>query len=160
VMSEAAVASAGAFAATAAIPIVGPAMAPGAAAAAYGAVMGMVPLTFAEQGFDIPHGSNPLAQLHQEEMVLPAHLANPLRDLLSGGFMLRGGGDRGAVHGREAGMVGRQVSVDNSRGEVHLHHSPSYPSPGRNVDMDSLLKTEGDRLLRFVRKAQRDGKLN
>jgi hypothetical protein len=160
IMSDAAVASAAAFASTAAIPIVGPAMAPGAAAAAYGAVMGMAPMAFAEQGFDVPWGQNPLTQLHQEEMVLPAHLANPLRDALAGGFMLKGGVDRGAMAGRDAGTMGRQMNIDNSRGDVHLHHSPTYPSPGRDVDMDHLLKHEGDRLIRFVKKAHRDGKFN
>lgn len=157
IMSEAPVASAAAFASTAAIPIVGPALAPGAAAAAFGAVMSMAPLAFAEQGFDIPHGSNPLTQLHQEEMVLPAHLANPLRDMLSQPFMLRAQ-DSGARAGRDAGEAGRTTFNDNSRGDVHLHHSPSYPAPDRDVDMDTLLKSEGDRLVRFLKKQQRDGR--
>jgi hypothetical protein len=52
------------------------------------------------------------------------------------------------------------MNIDNSRGDVHLHHSPTYPSPGRDVDMDHLLKHEGDRLIRFVKKAHRDGKFN
>ncbi len=39
----------------------------------------------ASQGFDVPAGVNPLTQLHEQEMVLPASLANPMRSLLAGG---------------------------------------------------------------------------
>lgn len=42
--------------------------------------------TFAASGgFDIPQGVNPVTQLHSKEMVLPAHLADPMRQFLSGG---------------------------------------------------------------------------
>lgn len=42
--------------------------------------------TFAASGgFDIPSGMNPVTQLHAKEMVLPAHLADPMRQFLSGG---------------------------------------------------------------------------
>jgi hypothetical protein len=58
-------------------PAFGAAMA--ATAASYGA------LASASGGFDIPAGMNPLTQLHQKEMVLPAHIAEPLRDQLAGG---------------------------------------------------------------------------
>jgi hypothetical protein len=50
----------------------------------------------ASGGYDIPSGVNPLTQLHAEEMVLPAHIANPLRDSLSGGG--GSGGDHFHVH--------------------------------------------------------------
>ena len=84
---NAAVAAAGAFASTVSIPIVGPALAPGAAAAAEASV-----LSFAGQvgasaagGYDIPAGVNPITQLHAQEMVLPASIANPLRGMIAGG---------------------------------------------------------------------------
>jgi hypothetical protein len=38
-------------------------------------------LAVAAKGFDVPAGVNPVTQLHAEEMVLPAHLANTVRDL-------------------------------------------------------------------------------
>jgi len=85
VTSNAGIAAAAAFASTAAIPIVGPELAPAAAAAAMAATMSFAPMASASQGFDIPTGVNPITQLHQEEMVLPAHLANPLRAMLAGG---------------------------------------------------------------------------
>ncbi len=39
----------------------------------------------AADGYNIPSGLNPVTQLHQEEMVLPADIANPLRQNLAGG---------------------------------------------------------------------------
>jgi len=92
---EASKAAAGAAASQAGIPIIGPALAMAAAVAMLAFVMGMgnkgststttskrVPS--AAGGFDIPRGLNPLTQLHEEEMVLPKGLANPLRQALSG----------------------------------------------------------------------------
>lgn len=86
VSANAAEAGSGAAAAVAPIPIVGPAM----AAAAFVGVMAMVLgasklIKSASGGFDIPSGVNPMTQLHQEEMVLPASIANPLRENLAGG---------------------------------------------------------------------------
>jgi len=86
IAGHAATAGAGAYAATAVIPVIGPILAPGAAAMAYAGAMAyqlMVPA--AKQGFDIPKGVNPLTQLHEEEMVLPAPLANAVRDMAGGG---------------------------------------------------------------------------
>lgn len=86
VASNAAVAGAAAFASIAAIPIVGPALAPAAAlAASAGAMSFQAMIPAAAKGFDIPFGSNPLTQLHQREMVLPADIADPMREGLAGG---------------------------------------------------------------------------
>jgi len=87
--AEAGIAASGAAAAVAPTPIVGPVL----AAAAFAATMAMVlgAKKSAAGGFDIPSGLNPVTQLHQEEMVLPAHIANPLRDSLAAGGT--GGGD-------------------------------------------------------------------
>ncbi|MDE1907190.1 MAG: hypothetical protein KGH75_12150, partial [Rhodospirillales bacterium] len=84
-------AAAGAFSAVAGIPYIGPVLAPAAAAAAYTAVMGFEVLS-AEGGTVIPAGVNPLTQLHEKEMVLPAHIAQPLLGMVSGGGMDAGGG--------------------------------------------------------------------
>ena len=88
---DAAKAASGAYSALAGIPYVGPVLAPAAAATAFAAVMAFGSgIKSAAGGFDIPSGLNPVTQLHAEEMVLPADIANPLRDSLGGG---RGGGD-------------------------------------------------------------------
>ncbi len=90
------------------IPYVGPIL----AAAAFAAMMSMVlgggkgggggstttttRIPSASGGFDIPRGLNPMTQLHEEEMVLPAHIANPLRDSLAQGGPSTGQGADGA----------------------------------------------------------------
>jgi len=74
------------YKAIASIPVVGPFLAPIAAAGAFGVVAGYASnIASASGGFDIPSGVNPMTQLHQQEMVLPAHIANPLRDMIAGG---------------------------------------------------------------------------
>jgi hypothetical protein len=84
-------AMAGAVAANASIPIVGLAVGMAAAGAMSGVIEGYLSkVPSAAGGFDVPVGMNPLTQLHEEEMVLPAGIANPLRESLAGGGM--GGG--------------------------------------------------------------------
>jgi hypothetical protein len=90
--SNAGEAASGAASAVASIPIIGPAL----AAASFSSVMAMVmgalgSVKSAEGGFDIPAGVNPLTQLHQREMVLPAEHADTIRGLA-------GGGSAGGVH--------------------------------------------------------------
>lgn len=83
--AEAAEAAGAAASSVAGIPIVGPAMAAAAFAETMAMVMGGMAVASASGGFDIPAGVNPMTQLHAEEMVLPAHIANPLRDSIAGG---------------------------------------------------------------------------
>ncbi len=71
VTSDAAVAAAGAYAATALIPFVGPALAPAAAATAYGATMAFAPLAAFEMGTDFVPETG-LYELHKGERVTPA----------------------------------------------------------------------------------------
>ncbi|WP_297443250.1 hypothetical protein, partial [Acidocella sp.] len=78
----AATAAGGAFSAVAGIPIVGPVLAPVAAATAFTAVMGYEVMS-AAGGTVIEAGVNPLVQLHEKEMVLPAHIAQPLQSALA-----------------------------------------------------------------------------
>ena len=100
--AEAMVAMAGlnAFASTAAIPIVGPALAPAASIAASTYAQGFAASVIAASaasvasargGFDIPGGVNPLTQLHEKEMVLPAQQANVIRDMAKNGGSIGGG---------------------------------------------------------------------
>jgi len=92
---------AGVYAALASIPYVGPVIAPIAAGAAFVTVAGYAAhIASAEGGWwDIP--GDQIAQVHKNEMVLPAQHAQDLRDWLGSG-----GGGRG---GRSAG------------GDTHLH---------------------------------------
>lgn len=89
--AETAIAAMGAASAVAGIPIIGPGLAVAAAAEMSIMGAGYMALASASGGFDIPAGANPLTQLHASEMVLPAHIANPLRDSLAGGGIGGGG---------------------------------------------------------------------
>ncbi len=89
---DASKAAAGAYAAVAGIPIVGPVLAPIAAGVAFAAVTAYESgFGSAKDGWDIPSGINPMAQLHAREMVLPAEQADVIRSMA-------GGGGAGAVH--------------------------------------------------------------
>jgi len=90
VFGDANKAASGAFSAVAGIPYVGPILAPVAAATAFAAVMAFDVFS-ARGGFDIPAGLNPVTQLHEREMVLPASIADPLRAGLAGGGRPAGG---------------------------------------------------------------------
>lgn len=102
VSSNAVQAASGAAASQASIPYVGPILAVAAMAAMMAAVMGLMGggggggstttttrIPSAAGGWDIPTGINPLTQLHENEMVLPAEHAQTIRDMAGQG----GGGD-------------------------------------------------------------------
>lgn len=93
--NNAVVAGTGAASALAAIPVVGPALAAAGMPAMIALVMGVLgSVRSASGGFDIPSGMNPLTQLHQQEMVLPARYANVIRGMADQG----GPGGGGDVH--------------------------------------------------------------
>lgn len=81
VLSQTAVASMGAASAMAAIPIIGPALATAAAEEMTALGMEYLAMASAAGGYDIPQGVNPVTQLHQKEMVLPANLAEKVRNM-------------------------------------------------------------------------------
>ena len=87
IADSAAVAEAAAYAAYIGIPIVGPELASAAAAAAGATTMGFmggIALASAAGGWDrVP--SDQLAMIHKNEMVLPAPLAQSVRDMAGGG---------------------------------------------------------------------------
>lgn len=79
------VAASGAYAALAGIPIIGPVLAPAAAIAAIGAVLAFAGNIFsAEGGWGQVPKDGMMTKLHENEMVLPAQYANPLRQMLTG----------------------------------------------------------------------------
>jgi hypothetical protein len=85
IVANAGIAASAAAASVAAIPFVGWAMAPEVAATTFAETAAYATAISAAGGADIPSNVNPTAQLHQEEMVLPASIANPLRDMIAGG---------------------------------------------------------------------------
>lgn len=79
-------AMAAAWASISAIPVVGPALAPIVAAGTFAGVVALAgKVASARGGYDIPAGVNPLTQLHEKEMVLPARQADVIRDMADGG---------------------------------------------------------------------------
>lgn len=80
VTANATQAATGAAKAMSGIPYVGPILAIAAMAAMFAAVIGMRNKS-ASGGYDIPSGVNPMTQLHEEEMVLPKHLSNTIRNI-------------------------------------------------------------------------------
>lgn len=125
-------AAAEAFKAMAGIPYVGPVLAVGAAAAAMAAVYGLMSgmggggsststtttrIPSAAGGWDIPAGINPLTQLHENEMVLPAEHAQTIREMAgqSGGdnstiIINTTGGD--FVHKKDIAKLLKQMNRD------------------------------------------------
>ncbi len=76
-------AAAGAYAAIAAVPIVGPVLAPAAAATALAAVLAFgAEVVSAEGGWGQVPYDGALASLHKDEMVLPSAIASPLRSVV------------------------------------------------------------------------------
>jgi hypothetical protein len=74
-------------------------------APAFGAAMSAAALSFgvvasASGGYDIPAGLNPLTQLHEQEMVLPAKHAAVIRSLADDGpgQVASTGGDSAPIH--------------------------------------------------------------
>ena len=125
---KAAEAGAGAAASQAGIPIVGPGLALAAMGATMAAVLGLgASVPSAARGWDIPAGINPITQLHEQEMVLPADQANVIRDLAAGGgggaaqpaAVLRTVGTMGdflMVHRHDLAKVLKVINKDSLRG--------------------------------------------
>jgi hypothetical protein len=143
ITADAAKAASSTYAAVAAIPLVGPFLAPEAAAAAFAAVMAFEGMASAEGGYDIPYGINPITQLHQNEMVLPATVAQPLRGFLR---------DYGAAgEGPWGGSGGRS-------GDTHitLNHAPSI-SGGAPADVIRHLESNKLAFAKMLNRMARDG---
>lgn len=106
IMTEAAKAAAGAFNALVSIPYVGPFLAVGASVAAFAAVAKLVgSVASAEGGWERVPADGMMTQLHKDEMVLPKHVADPIRN------MARGGGNGGGVtHVHLNGMDGKSLA--------------------------------------------------
>lgn len=97
VADNAAVAATAAMSSVAAIPFYGWAMAPEVGAATFATAMGFgASIMSASGGFDIPAGVNPMTQLHEKEMVLPAKHAEVIRGMADGDSS--GGGFGGDIH--------------------------------------------------------------
>jgi hypothetical protein len=101
ILANAAQAASGAMASAAQIPLIGWLLAPIEGAAIYAAALAFGNnISSAAGGFDIPAGLNPMTQLHENEMVLPAHLAEGFRGIIAnmGGQQQQASGPRGTIN--------------------------------------------------------------
>jgi hypothetical protein len=128
VAANAAEAGTGAAASQASIPFVGPMLALAAMAAVFAAVsaMGSKGRKSAAGGYDIPAGINPVTQLHEEEMVLPAKYANAFRDMVGGGG-------------------GQQPAGDTHHWSINAIDARSFEGFLRNGGADVMVKSLAER---------------
>lgn len=127
--AKAAEAAGGAASAVAGIPIVGPAMAATAYASTMAMVMSGMAVASASQGFDIPAGLNPLTQLHQKEMVLPAEQADVIRGMAGGG----GGGNTNhyTIYAMDGADVKRVLMNNHQHVASAIRRSVRNFTPGK-----------------------------
>lgn len=131
ITSNAAVAGSAAVAATAAIPFVGPELAPAAGAAAYAAAIGYLPMAaFAEGAWNIPRTM--MGLLHPGETIVPQRFAEGLR---SNGSLFGGGGS----------------------GDANLVYAPVINS--QEPRLDRMLDNQGRAMIGWLKDRMRDGTL-
>jgi hypothetical protein len=137
VSANAAEAASGAASSQASIPYVGPILAIAAMGAILAAVSGLTGgIKSAAGGFDIPSGTNPVTQLHEEEMVLPKGIANPLRKMLAGGG------------------AGAESSGESAQGNSMAVHYHDY-SGGKLTDAD--INRNAVKIAKALNRVHRDG---
>jgi hypothetical protein len=102
ITSAAATGAAKAYQAIVGIPYVGPILAPIAAGVAFAGIeafSGMI--SSARGGWERVPIDGAMTELHKDEMVLPAHVANPIRDMAKNGGG-QGGGGQVHIHATDA----------------------------------------------------------
>lgn len=148
---KAAVAAAGAYAAIAGIPIVGPILAPAAAAAALFGVykLGQAIFSAKDGEGEVPY-DGATYQLHKKEMVLPAKFANPLRNMLTTP-QLSGLGTATSSAGTE---LRKQMTTNSAN--ANFYYQPTHNN--QDVSLDKLLRSEGSTLRKWFRNEVRNNK--
>jgi hypothetical protein len=130
IAQNAAVAGAGAYAATASIPIVGPELAPAAAAAAYAGAMSYEGLVaFADGAWNVP--KTMVGLLHPGESIVPQRFAEGLR--------------------QNGSMLG------SKQGDIHFIYAPQIQ--GADPTIGQLLTRQGGDMLSWIRQQVRLGAL-
>ena len=148
--TNAAVAAAGAYKSTVVIPFIGPVAAPAAAALALAAVLGFGALISAKGGMDEVPGDQ-LAMVHKKEMILPAWIAEPMRQQLKAG-------SSGAMFGAAsmAGAVARS-EVNNGGDSINFNYQPTHNN--QDSSLETLLRRDGMALRKWIKNEARNGNL-
>jgi hypothetical protein len=114
--------------------------------------MGFSRLISARGGADIGSGVNPMAQLHEEEMVLPAHIANPLRSMLSGPRS----SNLSSMAGTAAGRV-RESMVSNRGGDSNFYYQPKHSV--NDSGLEDMLRRDGRAMRKWIKNEVRNGNI-
>src|SRR5262249_7168139 len=123
-------AAANAYNAVVGIPIVGPVLAPPAAAAAFAGVEAFGALVSAAGGWGIVP-QDQLALVHKNEMVLPAALADRVRDMTSG----------------------------SGTSEIHIHAGGNSFAATDAAGMERLMRQHEKAIVRTIQRLHRNGAL-
>jgi hypothetical protein len=155
IQRDAAKAAAGTYAALADIPIIGPIIAPAAAAVAYGAVM-------AFESFDVGTPEVPrdmLAQVHQGEMIVPANQAGALRSMLG----VSGSASFPTLNlpkAANSNLQGSSSQVSYSGDTAHtmnFTHSPTFNATGvGSADLATIFRRSNSDFKRMAYQTARD----
>ena len=155
VMGDAYKAAAGAYAALAGIPIIGPIIAPIAAGTAFAAVAAFDVFSAAGGFDDVPY-DGALIMGHQHEMMLPASIAGPLRQ------MVAGGADAGRSYGIPANDPGfaQEAASTGTFGDVHLHMPSTIHHSGSDMDFNRALMDNAHHVRKMMRDEIRHGRVS
>lgn len=145
IAGHAAKAAAGAYAALASVPIIGPVLGAAAAAGTFAAVLAFGAFASAAGGqVQVPYDGQ-MTELHKDEMVLPAWAANPLR------ANLKASNSNGVFNtAAAAGNAARTASTSNT-----FNYQPQHNH--QNADLDQLLRTQGKSFRKWINNEHRNG---
>lgn len=146
-------AAAGAYSAIAGIPYVGPFLAPVMAAAALAAVIGFGASVVSASGGMGEVDKDQMAMIHKKEMILPAHIAQPLRESLAGGWSPTGGGARAT--GGQSGSGATAQGGPSRGGDNNFYYSPQ--SNVQDQNFEKMLQRNGSTFKKWVKNQQRNG---
>ncbi|HEY3433002.1 MAG TPA: hypothetical protein VGK09_10690 [Rhodocyclaceae bacterium] len=142
IMMSAWEAMAAAFAAMAAVPVIGPVLAVGAGALAFATVAGIAGnIPSAEGGWDIPAGATGMMKYHEKEMMLPQDSANTVRSLKSLPGMLA----------ETQATLTSAASADGGATHVHFHAGAMLDPNGLKSFLKQNSHTMGPGLRQLAR---------
>lgn len=147
--TSAAVAAAGAYKSTVVIPFIGPVAAPAAAALALAAVLGFGALISSSGGQGEVPRDGQLSMLHKKETVLPAWIAEPMRQMFVSPRSSQGMMSAAAAAG---GTAREATSTSQS---ANFYYQPKHTNMG--AGFEELLRKDGRSLRRWIKNEVRNG---
>ena len=142
-------AASGAYSAIAGIPIIGPFLAPVLAAGALAAVAGFAGnILSAKGGLGAVPKDGMLAELHKDEMVLPAQFATPLRNMLTS---VEGPRAPQGISTMASSSFSNLREENNMRGgDTNLYYQPVNSGGQKDTSLDTMLRRDGRKLKKWM----------